>query len=66
MSIIYPWYADEELDMMPWPDVGLSQPLPGTHWSQNQGGKCVHGNLRYPPTQEIAGPNKALLRETNG
>ena len=29
-----------------------------------------HGNLRGPPQghppQEIAGPNKALLRETNG
>ena len=33
---------------------------------------CYHGNLRVPPPlchvypQEIAGPNKALLRETNG
>ena len=30
----------------------------------------LHGNLRYPPkatpSQEAAGPNTALFRETNG
>ena len=31
ISIIIRGMHDEWLDMMPWPNVGLSQPLPGTH-----------------------------------